>query len=62
MTPHYSLQILELAKERGRTTMGEIVQLTEANRNTIKHHLRNLVERRHLSQQGSGRGVWYQLR
>ena len=60
--PDLSLQILELAKERGRTTMGEIVQLTGANRNTIKHHLRNLVERRHLSQQGSGRGVWYQLR
>lgn len=60
--PELSLQIVEIVRERGRTTMSEIVQITGANRNTIKHHLRNLVERRHLSQQGSGRGVWYELR
>jgi Fic family protein len=60
--PELSLQIVEMVRERGRTTMSEIVQVTDANRNTIKHHLRNLVERGHLSQQGSGRGVWYELR
>lgn len=60
--PELSLQIVEMVRDRGRTTMGEIVQATGANRNTIKHHLRNLVERGHLSQQGSGRGVWYELR
>ncbi len=60
--PELSLQIVEMVRERGRTTMSEIVQVTGANRNTIKHHLRNLVERGHLSQQGSGRGVWYELR
>ena len=60
--PELTLQIVEMVRERGRTTMGEIVQVTGANRNTIKHHLRHLVKRGHLSQQGSGRGVWYELR
>ena len=60
--PELSLQIVEMVRELGRTTMSEIVQVTGANRNTIKHHLRNLVERGHLGQQGSGRGVWYELR
>jgi Fic family protein len=60
--PELSLQIVEMVRERGRTTMSEIVQVTGANRNTIKHHLRNLVERGHLGQQGSGRGVWYEMR
>ena len=60
--PELSLQIVEMVRERGRTTMSEIVQVTGGNRNTIKHHLRKLVERGHLSQQGSGRGVWYELR
>lgn len=60
--PELSLQIVEMIRERGRSTMSEIVLATGANRNTIKHHLRKLVERGHLSQQGSGRGVWYELR
>lgn len=57
--PELSLQIVDILRERGRSTMSEIVQITGANRNTVKHHLRNLVERGHLSQHGSGRGVWY---
>ena len=60
--PELSLQIMELVRERGRTTMAEIVQLTGANRNTLKHHLRKLVELGHLAQHGSGRGAWYALR
>ena len=44
--------------------MAEIVQFTGANRNTLKHHLRKLVELGHLAQHGSGRGrgAWYALR
>lgn len=59
--PELSLQIVELVRTRGRIKMSEVVQATGANRNTIKHHLRNLVGDGHLSQQGSGRGVWYGL-
>lgn len=32
------------------------MKLTEANRNTLKQHFRNLVARGHLQQQVSGRG------
>ena len=59
--PELSLQIVEFAREHGRVTMADAVKLTEANRNTLKQHFRNLVVRGHLQQQGSGRGVWYGL-
>ncbi len=60
--PDLSLQIVEFAREHGRVTIGGAIRLTGASRNTLKQHFRNLVERGHLSQQGSGRGVWYELR
>ncbi len=60
--PELSLQIIEFAREHGRLTIGEAIKLTGANRNTLKQHFRTLVERGHLNQHGSGRGVWYELR
>jgi len=60
--PELSLQIVEFAREHGRVTMGEAIKLTGASRNTLKQHFRALVERGHLNQHGSGRGVWYELR
>ena len=60
--PELSLQIVEFAREHGRITIGEAIKLTGASRNTLKQHFRALVERRHLNQHGSGRGVWYELR
>lgn len=60
--PELSLQIIEFAREHGRVTMGDAITLTGANRNTLKQHFRHLVERRHLTQHGSGRGVWYALK
>ena len=60
--PELSLQIVEFTREHGRITIGEATKLTGASRNTLKQHFRTLVERGHLSQQGSGRGVWYELR
>jgi Fic family protein len=60
--PELSLQIVEFAREHGRVTMSEIIKLTGASRNTLKQHFRALVERGTLSQHGSGRGVWYDLR
>jgi len=60
--PELSLQIVEFAREHGRVTIGDVIKLTGASRNTLKAHFRNLVECGHLSQQGSGRGVWYELR
>lgn len=59
--PELSLQIVELAREHGRVTIGDAIQLTGASRNTLKKHFRSLVEQGHLNQQGRGRGVWYEL-
>lgn len=59
--PELSLLIVEFAREHGRITMGDAIRLTSASRNTLKQHLRALVERGRLSQHGGGRGVWYEL-
>jgi len=59
--PELALRIVDLARDRGRVTMGEAVILTGASRNTLKDHLRMLVEHRHLMQHGVGRGTWYSL-
>jgi Fic family protein len=60
--PELSLQIVEFAREHGRITMGDAIRLTDSSRNTLKLHFRALVERGHLEQHGSGRGVWYELK
>lgn len=60
--PELSLQIVELAREHGRVTMMDAIKLTGVSRNTLKLHFRDLTERNHLEQHGSGRGVWYGLK
>jgi Fic family protein len=60
--PALSLRIVEFTREHGRITMAEAIRLTGASRNTLKQHFRELVERNHLAQYGSGRGVWYGLK
>jgi Fic family protein len=59
--PELQLQIVEFAREHGRVTIGEVIKLTGASRNTLKQHFRALVERGAIEQHGSGRGVWYDL-
>jgi Fic family protein len=59
--PDLALRIVDQAREHGRVTMSGAVTLTGASRNTLKEHLRMLVERRHLVQHGVGRGTWYSL-
>jgi Fic family protein len=59
--PALSLRIVEFAREHGRVTMGDVIKLTGASRNTLKQHLRHLVERNHLVSRGGGRGAWYEL-
>ncbi len=57
--PGLSLRILDVVVGRGRATIGEIVQLTGANRNTVKKHLASLVGANHLARHGAGKGTWY---
>jgi Fic family protein len=59
--PDLSLSIVELARERGRITIMEATELTGANRNTVKVHLRRLVDAGHLVSHGAGKAIWYAL-
>lgn len=59
--PELSALILEPAREHGRVTVAEAVRVSGASRNTIKDHLRALVEQGHLALHGAGRGAWYGL-
>lgn len=54
-----SRDLIQIVRERGRLTVRDAVTLTAANRNTIKLHLRNLVARGMLRQEGRGKGTWY---
>lgn len=60
--PALSLQIMDLIKSRGPTSISEIVSVTKGNRNTIKIHLKNLVKQGLLVLNGVGRGVRYRLK
>ncbi|VAW95571.1 Filamentation induced by cAMP protein Fic [hydrothermal vent metagenome] len=57
--PELSVNILELTTEHGRLTVSQIVELTGANRNTVKKHLQALVASQQLVQHGKGKGTWY---
>ena len=59
--PKLSQDILVTAREQGRVTVQEVQRLTGANRNTIKAHLKALVQKRMLTQEGKGKGTWYRL-
>ncbi len=59
--PDLSMRIVEFAREHGRITMNDAILLTGSSRNTLKQHLRALVERGQLTLRGAGRGVWYEL-
>lgn len=60
--PPLSLQIMELIKGRGPTSISEAVSATGANRNTVKVHLRNLVADGYLEMEGVGRGLFTRTR
>ena len=59
--PELSLKILELARQRGRISIAAATDITGANRNTVKVHLRRLAEAGHLVKLGAGKAVWYVL-
>jgi Fic family protein len=60
--PDLSIQILDVLKDRGRIGIGEAVVITGANRNTLKLHFKNLLEKGLIELHGRGRGAWYGLR
>ena len=58
-TPKLTQDIIIAARERRRVTVRELHKITGASRNTIKAHLKSLVEKRLLIQEGKGKGTWY---
>ncbi len=53
---------MEYVRERGRITIGEATRIIEGvSHSTIKKRLADLVQNGFLSQQGKGRGTWYQF-
>jgi predicted HTH transcriptional regulator len=62
MTPlaPLSQELLSIVDSHGRITVWQAVALTGANRNTIKHHLKQLVTAGKLMPRGTGRGTWYE--
>ncbi len=57
--PELPKKILELVKVRGRLKIGEIEQLTQENRNTLKKALAGLVHNNLLKLHGKGKTSWY---
>jgi Fic family protein len=60
--PELSVRILDHVREHGRASIGDVVRLTGASRNTLKGHFRQLVEKQYLMRHGAGRSVWYSLK
>ncbi|MDH4120536.1 MAG: DUF977 family protein [Deltaproteobacteria bacterium] len=59
--PELAAQIIDQARNHGRVTIGNMVRVTGASRNTLKEHFRRLVEQGYLEQHGTGKGTWYAL-
>jgi len=59
--PELSARIIDQARNHGRVTIGDMVRITGANRNTLKVHFRRLVAQGQLVHHGSGKGTWYAL-
>lgn len=60
--PKESLIIMEYVQQKGRITISEANQLVaDVSHSTLKKRLADLVKKGMLSQQGRGRGTWYQL-
>ena len=57
--PGLSMQIIEIVKEHGQTSISQLHDITNANRNTIKVRLRELVETNYLIKEGKGKATWY---
>ena len=54
-------QLLQIARQHGRITLSSAMVLTNVNRNTLKLHLRQLVEAGHLKLLGRGKSSWYEM-
>ena len=49
-------------KQHDRLTIAQIVELSDANQNTLKVRLRELVNAERIRRHGKARAIWYSLR
>jgi Fic family protein len=54
-------QLIQVIRQHGRVTLADAEKLTKANRNTLKLHLRQLVQAGHIQLLGRGRSSWYEV-
>jgi Fic family protein len=59
--PELAAQIVDEARGRGRVTIGDMIRVTGASRNTLKEHFKRLLQQGHLIRHGSGKATWYSL-
>ena len=59
--PELSVRVLTLLARYGRRTSAELAVDTEANPNTLKLRLRELVDAGRVRRHGKGRATWYSL-
>lgn len=59
--PALSVQVLELLKKHERLTITEMVEYTNANQNTLKVRLRELVSLGRIQRHGKARATWYSI-
>jgi hypothetical protein len=52
--PEQAVQILDQARQHGRVTIGGMIRVTGASRNTLKELFRSLVEKQHLVRLSTG--------
>jgi Fic family protein len=57
--PTLSVKVLKYFDDHERLTISEIVQLTDANQNTLKVRLRELVNAGRIQRHGKGPATWY---
>lgn len=57
--PPLSVEIIDLVKKHGQLKIAQIVELTGANRNTVKKRLGDLVASKHITKLGVGKGTSY---
>lgn len=57
--PKLASDIIQLAQDKGKITIADIIAQTGVPRSTIKKQLALLVDQKYLSRYGQGRSVWY---
>lgn len=60
--PTLSVKVLQLLEKHDRLTIAQMVDLIDANQNTLKVRLRELVNAGRIQRHGKGRATWYSRR